>query len=143
VSHIAPDARAHHAPALARQANQNTNSPSEDDVQSAVAHVEQCYSDLASERGIYMSKCKKIREVMAGDYDRASDQGISKKLLKKIIKERELERKIGALTDDLEDDERSEHAMLVEKLGEFANTPLGKAALAKVDGGTTLAQAGA
>jgi hypothetical protein len=88
-------------------------------------------------------KCKRIRETMAGDYDKASDQGISKKLLKKIIKERELERKIGALTDDLEDDERSEHAMLVEKLGEFANTPLGKAALAKVDGGTTLAQAGA
>jgi hypothetical protein len=112
-------------------------------VQAALAHVEQNYADLASERGIYMSKCKRIRETMAGDYDKASDQGISKKLLKKIIKERELERKIGALTDDLEDDERSEHQMLMEKLGEFANTPLGKAALAKVDGGTTLAQAGA
>jgi hypothetical protein len=128
---------------MARQANHNTNSPSEDDVQSAVANIEQCYSDLASERGKYMASCKKIRDVMAGDYDKASDQGISKKLLKKIIKERELERKIGALTDDLEADERSEHEMLKDKLGEFANTPLGKAALAKVDGGTALAQAGA
>jgi hypothetical protein len=79
---------------------------------------------------------------MAGDYDKASDQGISKKLLKKIIKERELERKIGALTDGLEDDERSEHEMLKEKLGEFANTPLGAAALAKADGAATLAQVG-
>lgn len=111
-------------------------------MQAAVANIEQCYSDLASERGIYMSKCKRIRETMAGDYDKASDQGISKKLLKKIIKERELERKIFGLSDDLEADERSEIEMLKEKLGEFANTPLGKAALAKVDG-SGLAQAGA
>ena len=90
-----------------------------------------------------MSKCKKIREIMAGDYDTASDKGISKKLLKKIIKERELERKISALTDDLESDERSEFDMLTEKLGEFANTPLGKAALGKVQGDDALAQAGA
>jgi Skp family chaperone for outer membrane proteins len=128
---------------MARQANHNTNSPSEDDVQSAVANIEQCYSDLASERGKYMASCKKIRDVMAGDYDKASDQGISKKLLKKIIKERELERKIGALTDDLEDDERSEQQMLMEKLGEFANTPLGKAALSQASGADVLAQAGA
>jgi len=127
---------------MAKHATENTNSPSEDDVQAAVANIEQCYSDLASERGIYMSKCKRIRETMAGDYDKASDQGISKKLLKKIIKERELERKIFGLSDDLEADERSEIEMLKEKLGEFANTPLGKAALAKVDG-SGLAQAGA
>jgi Skp family chaperone for outer membrane proteins len=128
---------------MAKAASANTNSPSEDDVQAAVANIEQCYNDLASERGIYMSKCKRIRETMSNDYDKASDQGISKKLLKRIIKERELERKIGALTDDLEDDERNEHAMLIEKLGEFANTPLGKAALAKAKGADVLAQAGA
>jgi Skp family chaperone for outer membrane proteins len=135
----APRARA----GPAKHATENTNSPSEDDVQAAVANIEQCYTDLASERGVYMTKCKRIRETMAGDYDKASDQGISKKLLKKIIKERELERKIGALTDDLEDDERSEHQMLMEKLGEFANTPLGKAALSQASGADVLAQAGA
>jgi Skp family chaperone for outer membrane proteins len=128
---------------MAKAASANTNSPSEDDVQAAVANIEQCYNDLASERGIYMSKCKRIRETMSNDYDKASDQGISKKLLKRIIKERELERKIGALTDDLEDDERNEHQMLIEKLGEFANTPLGAAALAKAKGADVLAQAGA
>jgi hypothetical protein len=71
---------------------------------------------------------------MSGDYDSASEKGISKKLLKKVVKERELERKIAALTDGLEDDEKSEHAMLIEKLGEFANTPLGKSALANAAG---------
>jgi len=49
------------------------------------------YTDLLSERSVYMTKCKKIREIMAGDYDTAADQGVSKKLLKKIIKERALE----------------------------------------------------
>jgi hypothetical protein len=79
-----------------------------------------------------MNKCRGIRQRMAGDYDTAQEKGITKKLLKKIIKERDLDRKIQAITDDLEPDELSEHQMLMEKLGEFANTPLGKAALASV-----------
>jgi hypothetical protein len=115
---------------MAKNANANTNSPSEENVQAAVANIEQLYADLASERGIYMSKCKKIRGVMEDDYKSAANLGISKKLLKKIVKERELERKIAAITEGLEPDEQSEIDMLKEKLGEFANTPLGKSALA-------------
>lgn len=60
---------------------------------------------------------RRIRETMAGDYDKASDKGISKKLLKRIIKEREHERKIFGLTDDLEPDERSDHEMLKDSCG--------------------------
>lgn len=119
---------------MAKKANDATNSPADEDVQAAVKNIEGRYFDLASERGVYMQKCKRIREGMSDDYDRASDKGISKKLLKKIIKERELERKIEALTDDLEADERSELEMLVEKLGAFVDTPLGKAAVAKAGG---------
>jgi len=127
----------------AKRANENPNSPDETDVQAAVANIEQNYVDLAKERGIYMNKCKKIRATMAGDYDTAAQKGIAKKLLKMIIKERELERKIYAVADSLENDERSEMDMLKEKLGEFANTPLGKAALAQTAGGNGQAQAGA
>src|SRR5579864_2848330 len=123
------------SPTMARKANEtNSNTPSQEDVQDAVKSIEAQYGKLATERGVYMNKCKRIREVMAGDYDEAGRKGISKKLLKKIIKERELERKINAITDGLEDDERSEMDMLMEKLGAFANTPLGKAALATVGG---------
>jgi hypothetical protein len=129
---------------MAKAATGKTNSPKEEDVQTAMANIEQGYADLMSERGIYMQKCKKIRGVMEDDYKSAQNLGISKKLLKKIVKEREFERKIEALTADLEPDEVSEHAMLMEKLGEFANTPLGKAALAQADGkGTAEQQAGA
>jgi hypothetical protein len=132
---------------MAKHATDKTNSPKEEDVQTAMANIEQGYADLASERGIYMSKCKKIRGVMEDDYKSAANLGISKKLLKKIVKGRELERKIDSLTADLEPDEVNEHAMLMEKLGEFANTPLGKAAMAAVAGadgkGTPEQQAGA
>jgi Skp family chaperone for outer membrane proteins len=92
--------------------------------------------DLATERGKYMQKCKKIREGMADEYESAAKRGISKKLLKKIVKEREYDRKIEALTADLEEDERSELDMLMEKLGDFANSPLGKAAVAAMAGAT-------
>lgn len=115
---------------MARKANENTNSPEDTDVQSAVRNIEERYTELASERGSYMLKCRRIREKMATDYEVAGNKGISKKLLKTIVKERELERKIEGLTVDLEPDERSEREMLVEKLGAFIDTPLGQAAIA-------------
>jgi len=128
---------------MARKASENVNSPEDTDVQAAVKNIEERYVDLASERGTYMLKCRRIREGMANDYEAAGNRGISKKLLKKIIKERDYERKIDALTADLEPDERSELEMLVEKLGAFADTPLGQAAVAKADGGATLKAVGA
>lgn len=115
---------------MARKADENTNAPDTADVQAAVRNIEQRYEELASERGKYMLTCRRIREKMATDYEVAGNKGISKKLLKTIIKERELERKIDGLTVDLEPDERSEREMLVEKLGEFINTPLGAHAVA-------------
>jgi hypothetical protein len=128
---------------MARKASENVNSPDDVDVQAAVKNIEERYQDLASERGTYMLKCRRIREGMANDYEAAGNRGISKKLLKKIIKERDYERKIDALTADLEPDERSELEMLVEKLGAFADTPLGQAAVAKAEGGATLKAVGA
>lgn len=115
---------------MARKANEGTNAPDDVDVQTAVKNIETHYENLASERGVYMQKCKRIRESMASDYEIAGNRGISKKLLKTVIKERELERRIEALTFDLEPDERSEREMLVEKLGTFGELPLGKAAIA-------------
>ena len=119
------------------------NEPSAEHVIDAVEAIEKLFSDLLVEKTTYMSKCKTIRKIMADEYDSASNRGISKKLLKTKIKERDLERKIDDLTADLEDDERNEYQMLSEKLGEFGDTPLGAAALARADGKGTQAHAGA
>jgi hypothetical protein len=115
---------------MAKKANEGINGPDDEDVRAAVTNIEAHYADLASERGSYMLKCRRIREAMAADYERAGDQGISKKLLKLIVKERDLSRKIDDLVTDLEPDERSELEMLMEKLGDFATLPLGQAAIA-------------
>ena len=90
-----------------------------------------------------MAKCKAIRGTITEHLDEAANKGISKKLLKVIIRERELERKIDGLHQVLEPDEMSELDMLTEKLGDFANTPLGGAAIAKVSGADTLPSVGA
>ena len=107
----------------------------------AVQEIEQCHADLLTEKMQSMQRNKRIRAVMADHYASAQNLGIQKKLLRKIIKGRKLERDFVALKDDLEADEVSELAMLQEKLGEFANTPLGRAAVSKVAGDGSAAQA--
>jgi hypothetical protein len=99
-------------------------------VQEAVAAIEKVDADLLQARLDYMKQCKGLRNIKADEYDSASNRGISKKLLKTKIKERDLKAKAAKLTKDLEEDERSEYQMLSEKLGEFADTPLGQAAMA-------------
>ncbi len=128
---------------MAKKANENVNEPDAEDVRGAVIEIEQRYQELASERGSYMLKCRRIRDAMAANYETAQSRGISKKLLKTIVKERELERRIEALAIDLEPDERSELEMLVEKLGDFAELPLGRAAVAKAEGIDALKRMGA
>jgi hypothetical protein len=112
----------------------STNEPSAEHVQEAVQAIEALDADLMREKMAYMKRCKDIRSVKAGEYESASERGISRKLLKKKIKERDLHRKIDSNVADLEDDERSEYQMLTEKLGDFGDTPLGASALARADG---------
>ena len=116
-----------------KASSENINAPESEDVQRAVRDIEDRYTELASEKGAYMLRCRRIRESMKGDYERASTRGISQKLLKLIIKERSLEREIDHLAHDLENDERSELEMLMERLGDFATTELGLAAVAKIN----------
>jgi len=108
-------------------------------VQAAVAAIEGKYAELLAERMASMGRCRKIREAMREDFATAKADGIRPKFLRKMCKERELERAINSLHDDLEDDEKSEIAMLIEKLGDFGNSPLGQAAIARAGNGQLLA----
>lgn len=119
---------------MAKKSSENSNRPESEDVKAAVSNIEAHLSELLSMKGAYMRQCKSVREQIADVYDRASDQGISKKLLKRIIKTRDLERKIDDQGADLEPDERSEMEMLYDLLGDYALTPLGAAAVAAAGG---------
>jgi hypothetical protein len=118
------------------------NEPSAEHVVEAVQAIEALDADLLREKMAYMKRCKDIRKVKADEYESASNRGISRKLLKKKIKERDLHRKIEGNVADLEEDERSEYQMLTEKLGDFGDTPLGAAALSRADGKGTQASMG-
>jgi hypothetical protein len=76
---------------------------SAEDVQSAVGGIEQAHRDLLAERGAYMQRCRVIRDSISAIYEEARLA--------------------------LEADEQNEFDDLTEMLGDFANTPLGKAAL--------------
>jgi hypothetical protein len=107
------------------------NAPCTEDVQAAVRKIEACQEELLSERGAYMQRCRQIREGIGAAYDAAKDKGILKKQLRALVKERDCERKLHAVRADLEADEVEHFDLLKEKLGDFANTPLGQAAVAR------------
>jgi hypothetical protein len=54
-----------------------------------------------------------------------------------LVRERDLRKRAAEVRIDLEKDERDTFDMLKAQLGKFADTPLGKAALKKVEGKTT------
>lgn len=103
-------------------------------LQSTVRSIERCATELLSERGSYMQRCRTIREEITGIYDSAKEAGIPRKELRALIKTRELERKIEETRLALEADEQATFEVLVASLGEFANTPLGDAALKRAQG---------
>lgn len=94
-----------------------------------VAAIEAGQRDLDSERGTYMSRCRTIRDEIKDRYDEAKADGIPKKELKKVIKARDLTRKMDELREDLEPDEQDNYDNLRHALGDLADTPLGSAAL--------------
>ena len=86
-------------------------------------------SDLDSERGVYMSKCKTLREQISAYKDRAKDGGVPRKVISATIEKIDLEKQLEALTDGLDDDAIEIFEYVQEKLGAFADTPLGQAAV--------------
>lgn len=93
--------------------------------------IEGCLADLLSERGAYMNRCRAIRERITAAYDQAKDAGLPRKALKTLVKNREAVRKIEERIAALEEDEAANYAALQAALGDFADTPLGEAAMSR------------
>lgn len=94
-----------------------------------VADIERHFETLESYRGEYMRRCRDVRDLIAQTYDRAKDAGVPKKELKAVIKARELERKIEALRENLDEDGAETFDQIRHALGDLADLPLGDAAL--------------
>ena len=105
------------------------NEPSPTAVRKAVRDVEEQLSELLSLQGSYMNRCAKVRAKIKDIKDTAVEAGVPKKSLNTVLKRRALRRKLENTILELEKDERAEVSMLEKKLGDLADTPLGKAAL--------------
>jgi uncharacterized protein (UPF0335 family) len=96
--------------------------------------------EIRSKKSEYAVFVKNQRKLINGHLDRARGQGFDKKVIKGLIKTRELEEKIEAVREELEEDDLAETLdSYREALGDFAETELGKAMAPKSDSINTLA----
>ena len=94
-----------------------------------VKEIERHHDTLASYQGEYMSRCRPVRESIAGCYDAAKEAGIPRKELKAVIKERKFLKQIEANRARLEEDEQETLDQIKHALGMLSELPLGDAAL--------------
>ena len=109
------------------------NRASSDQMADFVKRIENLEEEKLREKMTYMERARRISEQQKAVYDEAKDDGVPKKALKAVIKVREHERKAADLRDDLEDDDAASFEDIRSALGDYADTPLGSAAVNKDD----------
>jgi len=117
---------------MARDASDIPNGFNTEVVQNLVYKIEGYFSDLDHERGVYMKRCRDIRDRIGAVYDEADGRGVPKKELRKFVTARvklEAARKVLA---DLEQDQRETVQMLAEAFGDAADLPLFEHRMARV-----------
>ncbi|ESW92951.1 hypothetical protein NKL07_22005 [Mesorhizobium sp. C280B] len=125
---------------MARILEQGRNRASAEEAGSFVDKYEEHEERFQTLRSKFMSDAKKIRDEQKEVLDDAKSQGIPKKVVKTIVDARALEGKAKAKLLELEDDDRKLAIDIRTALGDYADLPLGAAAVA-ADGqdGTTAA----
>lgn len=102
---------------------------------SFIERIEAINQEIASEQGEFMSRCKALKEDIALILEEAKSAGIAKKPLRAVLKTRELELKLEAQRDDLEDEQQDTYDAIRHAIGDLAETPLGEAALSRAAAG--------
>lgn len=82
--------------------------------------VERIMSEMESDKGVYMAKCRANRDRIKDVLTEAKDQGLPVRAMRGIVKFRDLERKQQKIAAKLEDaDESDIYRQLVDTLGEL------------------------
>ncbi|MBC6714740.1 DUF2312 domain-containing protein [Aurantimonas sp. DM33-3] len=122
------------------------NRADQGEMRDIVERIEKLNGEKESERGTYMQRCAKINERIDQVLEEAKDKGLPKKVVKAVLKARDLERRADAQFDALEADDAELFHDIREALGDFADSPLGAAAVQREESGqdeTTAAIVGA
>jgi hypothetical protein len=110
-----------------KEAQAGSNGFNPEVMNSFVDELQAFVDKLESEHGIYMKKCRGIREDMDTVYERAKNAGLPVRPLKAVMKKLGLESKIEALKTKMEDDVRETYEAMNRALGQLVGTPLGDA----------------
>ena len=95
-----------------------------------VERAERLHDQILKERAECMVACKALRADINEVLQEAEGAGIARRSLKAVLKARALEAKADAVREDLEPEFRDSYDNIRVALGDFADTPLGQAALA-------------
>jgi uncharacterized protein (UPF0335 family) len=94
-----------------------------------VERVERLHAEILKERAECMVTCRALRADINEVLQEANEAGIARRSLKAVLKARALEAKADAVREDLEPEDRVGYDDIRVALGDFADTPLGQAAL--------------
>src|SRR5262245_56261344 len=98
-----------------------------------LTQIDSADDELVALKMEHMRACKaprqRIRNVMA----QAKTAGLNMNALKAVISKHRAERKVDQTIAELEADDRADFEAMKAALGEFADTPLGQAALKKAE----------
>ena len=123
---------------MAKEKATNGLKPEQEKIATEVlARCENIDRETESEKGKYRAFCKQQAAAKKEILSEAKAEGLSVKALKGVLKQREHSRKIDKIADGFDIDDQSQYELLEEKLGGFADLPLGKAAIAAAKGGKT------
>lgn len=112
---------------MAKQAAQQTNEFDPEVVQEVLAKIDSFESDLASERGSSMARCRNIRESIQNVFKEAKARGVPTKELRALCKIRKNENRNKEIYDELEQDQQQVLSMLATAEG-VKDLPLWRAA---------------
>ena len=94
-----------------------------------LAEVRKCDDEIETLKGEHMSRCKNVRSRRSSWFDQISDAGFDLTAIKFNLKEEKLEAALERHRNDAEEDTLATAETIKTKLGEFAGTPLGAAAV--------------
>jgi len=106
-----------------------------------IERIENLNKQLDEIKSEHMLKCKDVRADIKQVLDEAKAEGYTKAVIKAVVKARALERKAGEAREDLDIADRDTFDVIRHALGDYADTPLGAAALDAARNGSAEAHA--
>jgi hypothetical protein len=100
-----------------------------DELKGFLSEIDRHDDELATLRGSYMAECKGPHEAIREILTAVRESGTNMKAFRVLLKGHRNARKQAARVAELETEDAQDYETMVEALGEFADTPLGSAAI--------------